>query len=90
MALQTAGGAGTTIAKSATTGNIYTVPEGKTFKGVFWSSGSVGPGGINGTTFYWPYFSNYFAHTPIEISLNGGDVVNASNSGHTMVLGVEY
>jgi hypothetical protein len=89
MALTSAGGGGKTIVKSATSGTLYTVPEGKTFKGIMWNNSSNGPGGVNGQVFYWPYNSSYFAHRPFEINLNGGDTVIAQSGGTTQLLGVE-
>ena len=89
MALTAAGGVGTTIVKSGSSGTLYTVPEGKTFKGIMWNNSSQGPGGVNGQIFYWPYSSSYFAHRPFEITLNAGDTVIASGNGTTQLLGIE-
>jgi len=89
MALSSGSGGGKTIVKSGSSGTLYTVPEGKTFKGIMWNNSSQGPGGVNGQIFYWPYHSSYFAHNPFEITLSGGDTVIASGSGTTQLLGVE-
>lgn len=90
MALSVSGGGGKTIVK-AVNGNsvMYTVPAGKTFTGHIWNTSSTGYGYINSTRLYWPYYSNYFAHRPLEITLNAGDVVSGENSGWTNLLGVE-
>lgn len=90
MALSSAGGGGTTIAKTASGGaDLHTVPAGKTFEGHMWNNSSSGIGYINGTRLYWPYYSNYFAQNYLPVTLNGGDVVKSDNSGTTMLLGVE-
>lgn len=90
MPLNTSGGGGTTIAKSGSSqSEIYTVPAGKTFEGRIWSNSSGGYGYINGTRLLWIYHNNYFAHTPLEVTLNAGDVFKADNSGTTFIVGVE-
>jgi hypothetical protein len=90
MALSTGGGGGTTIAKQGTSVNdMYTVPSGKTFTGHIWNNSSGGYGYVNGTRLLWPYSSSYFAHSPLEVTLNSGDVFKADNSGTTFILGVE-
>ena len=90
MARQVAGGGGTTIVKNAS-GNteMYTVPSGKTFSGQIWNTSSNGFGYINGIRLFWPYSSSYFAHRPLQIELNAGDVVSGEGSGQTFLLGVE-
>ena len=90
MALSSSGGGGTTIAKKGSSAAVmYTVPAGKTFEGHLWNNSSTGPGYINGTQLIWPYHSSYFQHAYLPITLNGGDVIKADNSGTTMLVGVE-
>jgi len=89
MALSASGG-GTTIVKTTNGRNeMYTVPEGKTFKGHLWNTSSTGPGFIDGVQLRWPYYSSYFAQRPIEVTLSGGTKVEGDPSGWTMLLGVE-
>ena len=90
MALTSSGGGGKTIAVTGS-GNseMYTCPEGKTFDGYMWNNSSNAYGKINGTTLYWPYQSSYFAHRPLHVRLNGGDVINADGGGTTMLHGIE-
>lgn len=90
MALSSAGGGGTTIAKKVS-GNVvlYKVPEGKTFEGYMWNNSSTGPGYINGTQLRWPYSSSYFVQNYLPITLNGGDEIKGDNSGETCIVGVE-
>ena len=90
MALSSAGGGGTTIVKTGSSAAVlYTVPAGRSFEGHMWNNSSTGPGFINGTQLYWPYSSSYFVQNYLPITLSGGDVVKADNSGTTMLVGVE-
>lgn len=91
MALSSgSGGGGKTIVKTVSgQTEMYTVPSGKTFTGQLWNTSSTGYGYINDVRLMWPYYNNYFAHRPLEITLNAGDTVKGENSGNTMLLGVE-
>lgn len=90
MALLSAGGGGTTIVKSASSGSdLYKVPSGKVFEGQLWCNNQSGIGNLNGTNLAWPYYSNYFSTSPLPITLNSGDVVKAAPSGTTYLVGVE-
>lgn len=90
MALTSAAGGGKTIAiTGSSAGEMYTVPDGKTFDGYAWSNSSGGYGYINGTRLYWPYSNSYFAHQPLHVRMNGGDTFKADNSGTTMLHGIE-
>jgi hypothetical protein len=66
---------------------VYTVPVGKTFTGFFTSS-SPGYVQINGIYMYVGGY-NYFAYTPVPVTLLAGTTVTGASTSYTNLIGIE-
>jgi hypothetical protein len=78
------------IAISCTTSStviVYTVPAGKTFTG-FFISGNSGYVQINGIYVYVGGY-NYFAYTPVPVTLLAGTTVTGYPTSYTSLIGIE-